>query len=431
MTSSSKKLGITALVVIVIVAALYVFGMLYSRHLFFSHLDSVLDDLKQDQGITLEKKEVSKGFFSSTFTLEGTLAAEGESSMTLNAPLTAHHGIFSSSVDGHPALLVEGKKLFSEILQADQEPMVDANFSSLSGHYHVHIELPDSRIDNNGNTARTHDLRVNVDGNANKNHIESVLEWQQLSLKDLANNIVIGPGSLRLNVPNRDTLVGTNTHFELDNATIHKVLLGSVELKDLHYDDHYDKGDNGIDWHGEYHIGSVLHSDKEIGSGDVKLNIANLDEQALLSLVRRQANAVDSDEDDEARDTDAQRQRDIQRLLSNSPLLTIEHFEVKSPLLDKPITAKGHLQVNGDKVNSAPQQPANGRVFSVVAQQFAQYATGHITLTGLANILGGQSSNDNTELEFKDGQLTIDGQPVDGSALGGNPLDAAPLPSMP
>lgn len=428
--TSSKKLGISALVAIVIVAALYIFGMLYSRHLFFSHLDQALEDLEQEHGITLEKQDVSKGFFSSTFTLEGSLSMDNPDDLTLQAPLVAHHGIFSSSVDGSPVLRLQGEQLFSELLQADEEPRIDANFSTLSSRYHVHVDLPDSSLTDNGSTAHTHGLKVNIDGSAKNKHLDTAVEWQQLGLQDSTNSIVFGPGSLHVNVPDRTTLVGSNTHFELESATLRKALLGSLEVKDIHYADHYDKGDEGLDWHGEYHVGSVLRADQELGNSNVKLSISRLDEEALLALIRHKATASGTSEDttdegDDERAAAAQQVNDIKRLLSHSPLLTIEHFEVTSPLLGHPINATGQLGVDGNNIALSPQEADDG-VFGVLAQQFYQHASGHINLTGLEGILGNKPGEDHTQIEFNDGNISINGEP-----LGGNPLDVNPLPSLP
>lgn len=444
-----KKVAISLMALVVLVAALWLGAMAWSRHEVQSRMADRVADIDALAGIRAINTIDDDGFFSSRGTLRISTSDGNAQAPAAVIDWRVAYGVLKTRLSGQADIETrDGRALLADEL-SDSERI---NFNARIGHLKQDLTLtavfPDSLHYQAGDmTLRLSGARLSVTDNAQGLRLEG--QWSGLEQESDLRRMHLGDTHWSMLFPVHDDddkapTAADDRPGRLDSLDIDSVRLQRQDglplaLSDLHVEGSTHHADQELSYVLKAQLGNAALSEQQLGSATLDADIRRIDEQAartLLQTIARDieqrwkagpspAAATDGNSGSAAGGavTETDNVHDIASLmapwqgaffavLSDSPRLVVNSLQLDSPMLEQQMHLEGELTLDGTDIGATRLERLKtswGRA------AFKRRLDGQFTLHNtppLLALVAGQAPDQGTlELAIRKGVFLINDEP--------------------
>ncbi|MCM5704900.1 DUF945 family protein [Larsenimonas salina] len=403
----NKKLGASLGGLVVVGLGVWLGGTAYSSYMFDEQLNAQIQRINAETPqLDLEAADVERGFFSSTGTLSARTKGESDQPpLTVTAPYTAHHGLLSTEVEGTLDAKTEGDTpyVFSTLLAGGDKARFHSTFSHLDQGATLTLDVPDLKADTGAQHMSLDGLSIEANLDQKQWHVDG--SFGALGYRDFSGELTLGNTHFDATQEGRPAVMERRVNMTINDARLSAEQLMPVTVKTTQLASRLTHHDKMLDQTVQAELTDMSTAGQRLGNLTMNSSLSDVNADGWYGAKA----LLDQHPEWAQGDVDARALRDLTpsvlKALSSSPTWTLSTLRFEGPLFNKPITAEGTVDFDGNDVQSLP---ADALATDVGQRALLERVKGKLTLNNAPPIISLiVGAPDQSKLVFKLSDRTL------------------------
>jgi uncharacterized protein YdgA (DUF945 family) len=347
--------GLLAVTAVVLVGGGYLAAQAYSSERFDDELTQGLNNLEENEDLTVERQDIKKGWFTSSG--EIILTAKRDERFSVSFPYTANHGLTSTRLSGEMEVVADDQALFADKLEV-APPRWHAEIETLSGDFTGRLDLSAMDIQDADNQLTSEGGFFTIKGQPDDARLDGeIAPWE---FRNEEGSLEVGRLTLtsRYQQDEAGQQRDQQASISLDSLVVARDYNPTVELADMGYEGNLSLGADELQLGGTLKLGEARVDDEPLLSGELAFSLSQINADAVRTLETAIDEAtsggtpIEELNDEELAALIERLEPQVLALFADSPKLTLEHLAVKSDLLSMDTDLSGELTFDGDGVEN-------------------------------------------------------------------------------